>query len=462
MGVYASWSDAGVKGNDLSLNAQGWPDDALVTTLKEQIAIGEDRTLRLRASELRRSDELFYGVGPSTLESDRSRYFLQRAYGDVSYEWRFWRSSRVETTVGVRDASVEDGHFEDDPSLRREAATGAFAVPYGYGREYTAEYNRIVAAIDSRIPERHRGSGLRLELDAEQANDLRNTPASGWIRYGATAAGYLDLTGHRRVLGLSVMAELVDPLGARPVPFTELVSLGGDYGMTGFYPGRLLGESAAVTTLSYSWPLALRVDGTLQGSVGNTFGDHFAGFDAGLLRFSAAFGLQIGGLQNKAVMGTQDAPLQVVLGIGSETFDHGGQIDSVRLMAGVPAAFRGMRKMNLAKLSVALVGARGLRHSRATVPARRAVHADTDLNPVWVACHPAPGENGSAHTSCAPKASYNPFIWDALDNVLFRPVDEGVTFVDGTGESTDVNSLDEVPDSCVVHKPHRGAPHDRS
>ncbi len=339
VGVYASWTDAGVKGNDLSLNAQGWPDDALVVTLKEQIAIGEDRTLRLRASELRRSDQLFYGVGPSTLEGDESRYFLQRAFGDVSYEWRFWRSSRVEATVGVRDVRVGDGHLEGDASLTREAATGAFAVPYGYGLEYSAEYNRIVAAIDSRKTETHRGSGLRLEIDGEQGSDVRNTPASGWIRYGATAAGYLDLTGHRRVLGLSVMAELVDPLGARPIPFTELVSMGGDYGMTGFYPGRLLGESAAVTTLSYAWPLALRVDGTLQASMGNTFGDHFAGFDAGLLRFSAAFGLQIGGLQNKAVMGSQDAPLQLVVGIGSETFDHGGQIDSIRLMAGVPVAF---------------------------------------------------------------------------------------------------------------------------
>jgi len=170
-------------------------------------------------------------------------------------------------------------------------------------------------------------------------SDARNAGRSEWIRYGATAAGYLDVTGRRRVIGLSVMAQLVDPLGTRPVPFTELVTLGGDLGMTGFYPGRLVGESAAVTTLSYSWPIAFVLDGTLQASIGNTFGDHFAGFDAGLLRFSAAFGLQIGGLSSKAVMGSQDAPLRVVLGMGSEAFDRGGQIDSVYLVTGVPVSF---------------------------------------------------------------------------------------------------------------------------
>jgi hypothetical protein len=61
------------------------------------------------------------------------------------------------------------------------------------------------------------------------------------------------------------------------------------------------------------------------------FSAHLAGFDAGLLRFSGAFGLSVAGLQ--------DAPLELLFGLGSETFDHGGQIDSVRVSLGVPHTF---------------------------------------------------------------------------------------------------------------------------
>jgi hypothetical protein len=31
--------------------------------------------------------------------------------------------------------------------------------------------------------------------------------------------------------------------------------------------------------------------------------------------------------------------VEFLIGIGSETFDHGGQIDSIRVMAGVPLTF---------------------------------------------------------------------------------------------------------------------------
>jgi hypothetical protein len=76
-----------------------------------------------------------------------------------------------------------------------------------------------------------------------------------------------------------------------------------------------------------------------QLALGNVFGEHLAGFDAGLLRFSGAFGVSIGGLQSKAVMGSQDAPIEILIGIGSETFDARGLVDTVRFMAGVPLAF---------------------------------------------------------------------------------------------------------------------------
>lgn len=331
VGVYAFWDDVGLKGDDLRLHVEVWPDDWLAGSITQRIVLDDKRTLQLRVSGLRRPDKVFYGTGPASLQADQSRYGVQRVDAGAAYEWRFWRSSQIQTMAGVRDVSTYDGHYGGDPTLTQEAAGRAFAVPYGFGHEYTAEYNHVLAAVDTRAHVSPLGSGLRMELAGEQGSDLRSAPASGWIRYGATAAGYLDVNGFGRILGLSVTTIFVDPLGSQPVPFTELAYLGGDHPMAGYYEGRLRDRSAAVVTATYSWPIGPWLDGRLEAAVGNVFSAHLAGFDAGLLRFSGAFGLSVAGLQ--------DAPLELLFGLGSETFDHGGQIDSVRVSLGVPHTF---------------------------------------------------------------------------------------------------------------------------
>jgi hypothetical protein len=101
--------------------------------------------------------------------------------------------------------------------------------------------------------------------------------------------------------------------------------------MRGFYPGRVLDRSAAVATLHYVWPVGAWFDGDIQAAVGNAFGEHLGAFSPGLLRFSGALGL--------STVGLQDAPLELLFGLGTETFDRGAQIDSVRVSFGVPRSF---------------------------------------------------------------------------------------------------------------------------
>jgi hypothetical protein len=330
VGVYAFWDDAGFRGDHLRAHVELWPDEWYAGSLTQQVDIDHERSLRLRVSGHRRPDRVFYGIGPGSLQSSQSRYGEQRVELAATYAWRWWRSSRVETTLGVRDVATYDGHFAGDPSVSQEAATGAFALPDGFGGEYTAELNRVVASVDTRDPDRG-GTGIRFEAAAEQGNEVRRTPASGWIRYGGTVAGYVDLTGRRRVLGLSVTTLFTDPLGSQPVPFSELAYLGGDRPMPAYFAGRLVDRSAAAATLSYGWPIAPWLDGRLQVAVGNVFGTHLDAFDARLLRLSGAFGLSVAGLQ--------EAPLEFLVGLGTETFEHGSQMDSIRVMLGVPHTF---------------------------------------------------------------------------------------------------------------------------
>jgi hypothetical protein len=210
-----------------------------------------------------------------------------------------------------------------------------FPLPDGFSRGYTAQYNDVLVALDSRRPYPAEGSGVRLEAQAEQGNDVRQAQASGWIHTAAGAGGFWDVDGYRRVLSLSASAMFSDPLGPRPVPFTELVTVGGDVPspgafpapMPGFFPGRLVDRSSAVATLRYKWPIGPWIAGSLQGAVGNVFGEHLQGFETKLLRFSGAFGIETDS--------SPDSSFELILGFGTETFEHGAQIDSLRLAIGI-------------------------------------------------------------------------------------------------------------------------------
>jgi len=331
VGIYVFWNDAGFKGDDWHVHVEAWPTDWVAGSLTDHIQIDDRQAVQFRVEGIRRPDRVFYGIGPDTRQSYQSRYGEDRFDGGARYEWRFWRDSRIETGLGLRASSTYDGHFGNDPSLSKEAATGAFALPPGFGGGYTAEYNRASVVLDTRRPWPQSGTGFRAELQGEQGSDVRNSPSSGWIRYGASAGAYLDLNQRGRVLGLSVMTLFADPLGDRPVPFTELASLGGDGPMRGYFARRMVDRSAAAAALHYVWPIGPWLGGTIEAGVGNAFDEHLQGFRTGRLRFSGDIGL--------STLGLTDFPMELIFGMGSETFEQGATIDSFRFTLSVNHGF---------------------------------------------------------------------------------------------------------------------------
>jgi hypothetical protein len=79
-------------------------------------------------------------------------------------------------------------------------------------------------------------------------------------------------------------------------------------------------------------------------------------------------------------------------------------------------------------------------------PLRDPFLVDTDLRPVSVTCRPDPTAKDPDRKTCAPEEYVSPFLWDQADNLLFARISRGLAF-ETSGESIDVNSLDEVPDS---------------
>jgi hypothetical protein len=96
-------------------------------------------------------------------------------------------------------------------------------------------------------------------------------------------------------------------------------------------------------------------------------------------------------------------------------------------------------EMNRAILSLLLLAACG---GDRRYPFRDPMTRDTDMQSVWVRCH----EKKDHKSTCAPQPYVTSLYWDGADNLIFRPLSDALS-MRSSGESVNVNSLDEVPDS---------------
>lgn len=330
VGLYAFWDDAGFEGHDVRLRGSTWGSKWLSGTVTDRIRFSDRFDLTLTSTATRRPDYAFYGIGPDTREPDRMRYSGKLVDARAITRLGLVRSSFLETSFGYRGASFGPGDYDEEPSVHAEVAAGRLPSPPGFEDGYRAPFARTRLVLDSREKEGS-ATGLRLELHGEEAVDLKSRPASGWVRYGGTLGGFVDLGDSGRVVSLSVTGLLADPVGERPVPFNELVTLGGPGYMPGFRPYRLYHRSAVVVTLRYAWPIWIWLNGSLQVATGNVLGPHFEGFRAGRGRLSTAIGIESSG--------SRDSVFQALFGFGSETFESGAKIDSFRFVVGARSGF---------------------------------------------------------------------------------------------------------------------------
>jgi len=331
-GLYAFWDDAGFRGHDLRARASFSGNNWISVGAAERYRYSNNPLDRIGwdVSLLRRPDYLYFGTGPLTLQSDALRYGMQTFQGRGVVEHRFWRMSSFNAQVAVRDVNYRFGLGNaDGPSVQNALAAGIIQPPALIDRGYTEARSELRAVLDTRNPERP-ASGVRLQANLRHSADLKNQ--GSWVRYGGIAGGFVDLDGHHRVLSLAAGARFVDPVGDSVVPFTELVALGGDSeALVGFYAGRLVGRSAAAVSLTYRWPIWVWLDGSLRFELGNVFDKHLAEVRPGLLRYSGAVAIES---RTKG-----ESEFQAVLGFGSNPFEAGGQIDSVRLTIGTSYDF---------------------------------------------------------------------------------------------------------------------------
>jgi hypothetical protein len=307
--------------------------------------------LQIKGIYNHRPDWRFYGLGPNSLSEDSARYGSQEVGGQVKYEGGFWRSSHMYLWGGVKNTDFKNITCCSDIPIRTAVAEGRYALPDLFDAGYFTGYAGGDISLDTREvrlpPDLEEasdflspsGTGLKLNVRAEGHGGVKDTPETptsvegklGFIRYGGTAGAFLDLY-EQRVIGVQAMVDFADPFDPDgQIPFTELVSLGGNRPLRGFLDRRLLGRSSAAAMLEYRWPIWVSLDGMLNYTVGNVFGEHLDGFEAEKLRQSFAFGF--------SAAGARDHSFELLMGFGTQTFEQGGEVDSFRFVFGSSAGF---------------------------------------------------------------------------------------------------------------------------
>jgi hypothetical protein len=329
-GFYAFWDDLLGPGNHLRMHFSTYGPDWVQGAVADKIPVGKDGFFDFRVEGIHRPDFIFHGLGPRTLEGDRTRFGIDKVQARPVFETMWWKGSRITIEGGVRYVDFRDDACCGNPSLQTKINDGTIPAPPGYNDGYTEVYERGEFTVDTRDARPASQTGARLELELEQGSNVRQS-ASNWLRYGGSVGGFLDVKNNRTV-SLSVSTLFVDPISTNAtIPFTEQINLGGSGLMRGYLYGRLTDRSAAVMTLKYRWPIWVFLDGAIQGALGNVFGPQLEDFKTKLLRFTANVGVES--------VGAADHTFEILMGFGSETIEHGAQVNSVRFLFGTNRGF---------------------------------------------------------------------------------------------------------------------------
>ena len=326
IGLHFFWNNTFVLGNRVTADAAWGGHDWIAIAVGDHYQITQHEAVSLQAFWNRRPDTLYFGIGPESLDSNRSRIGSDVVGGTLGYD-RILGRLTVNSSLGLKRTVFRDYTCCSDPSLQNRVEAGQLPPPPGYQENTTAAQLSVKAVLDTRPPRPLPQTGFRIGATVAPSVDVTRGFDRSSILYGAGMEGSIDLTGTARVLSLGVTALFVDPLGSQPVPFTELTSLGGTEPFAGFLPSRFRDRSAIVAQLGWHWPIVAFLDGLAAVSFGNVFDAHLSTFRWDLLRMSAEIGLRSAG--------TGTSSFEFIFGLGTHTFHDGFGVESFRLAFGV-------------------------------------------------------------------------------------------------------------------------------
>ncbi len=328
-GIYFASIDRFVDGNVVSIHAATWGPRLNNVTVRDRYTWKSTGTSLAARGEVQRERDLLYlGTGPDVTDATRSRYGLQRLDGSFVLRQPASTEGSITFATGLRAVSYLAGDCCGDPSLDTRIMASEIETPSGYGASYRALYQRLEVVLDTRKPQPAPGSGAFLDMHAESSFDVTNDRS--WFELGGAVGFAVDLNRRHRTITVQAGVDYVDPIHGDTVPFNELASPSPAQ-MPGFIQGWMLGRSMFAAQVGYTWPVYGGLDAQTRVSLGNAFDGHLAGLAADKLRLSWDLGL--------TTTGKPDQGFELLFGLGTETFEQGADITSVRISLGSRRGF---------------------------------------------------------------------------------------------------------------------------
>jgi hypothetical protein len=331
VGLHFFWEDTFTTGNKVTADAAYGGSNWITLALGDRYRFSKDSSLAVAVRWNRRPDNLYYGIGSEVTDHFKSRWGSDVVEGSVTYSQVIHQTLRLDAKARLYRTIFRNYSCCSDPTVQQRVDAGAYPLPPGFGENTTTAELGLQAVLDTRSPGPTNRSGVRVGLSAAPAVDVTQGFDRSWIHYGGGIEGSWDVTGTGRVLSLGVIALFSDPLGSQPVPFNELVTVGGAEPFTGFLHGRLRDRSAIGAELSWRWPVYAYLDGVAGVGFGNVFDHHLSNFRWDRLRLNAELGVR-----TAAALGASN--FQLMAGIGTEPFDQGLRVTSFSLTFGVTYA----------------------------------------------------------------------------------------------------------------------------
>lgn len=210
-----------------------------------------------------RTDDSFFGSGPDSKKSDRLRYRIKDALGEMATGYQ------ITDNLGF---TVKAGYIEHSLACGRSNPTFCDSLPQPFppGTLNPPNYFRLQASflIDFRdevgVPHR----GFMWAFGWTKWNNVNAGNGFNFNQLSTDVRGYLPLGTKRHVIALRGLFVNEDPAPANRVPFFLQPSLGGSNSLRGYDTFRFQGDKAMLIQAEYRWDIVQPFGVALFGDTG--------------------------------------------------------------------------------------------------------------------------------------------------------------------------------------------------
>jgi outer membrane protein assembly factor BamA len=256
--------------------------------------------LNLDVGYQQRDDQYFNGIGPV---HEGSRYAIRQLWGGANARERLWRPLTV--GLGVQAAIKRFGNGDPragDPGIAqvycvrvREHCVDGIVDPRevpGFNRGTQFVRSSVDLLLDTRDNGFEPTAGFFLQGQADYTHGL-GFDHSSYFRITGSAGVAISVWQRSHVLVLRATTSVIEPTNDVPVPFSELLALGGPDSLRGFRFGAFRDSSLLWFAAEYRWPIWMYADASLFADYGGTFAQNFGDFSASRMRWDLGAALRV-------------------------------------------------------------------------------------------------------------------------------------------------------------------------